>query len=72
MWREEIDKLALKDERFSVSHILSEPDDTWTGQRGRIDGELLKAQLPSRQPNKDPKFFTFVCGPTAFTHLTGG
>lgn len=72
LWREELDKLALKDERFTVSHILSEPDDIWTGLRGRIDGELLKAHLPSRPPQKDPKFFTFVCGPTAFTGLTGG
>ncbi|XP_034256976.1 cytochrome b5 reductase 4 [Thrips palmi] len=72
LWREELDKLVLKDGRFSVTHILSEPDDMWTGLRGRIDGELLKAHLPSRSPQEDPKFFTFVCGPTAFTQLTGG
>lgn len=72
LWRDELDRLAQKDSRFTVSHVLSEADESWTGLRGRMDGELLRSQLPSRNPQDDPKTFVFVCGPTAFTQLTGG
>ncbi|KAJ1522418.1 hypothetical protein ONE63_002705 [Megalurothrips usitatus] len=72
LWRDELDKLALKDSRFTVTHVLSEADETWAGMRGRVNGEMLSAHLPKRSPATDPKYFTFVCGPTAFSQLTGG
>ncbi|KAK3910947.1 Cytochrome b5 reductase 4 [Frankliniella fusca] len=72
LWKDELERLVQKDSRFTVSHVLSEADETWTGLRGRVDGELLRSQLPSRNPQDEPKAFVFVCGPTAFTQLTGG
>ena len=58
--------------RFSTIHVLSDADETWSGLRGRIDGEMLQSFLPTRRPQEEPKCFAFVCGPTAFTQLTRG
>lgn len=56
--REELDMLAeLKPDRFRLIHILSHPSDSWKGEKGHIDGDLLK-----RVVTKDDAG-TFLCGP---------
>jgi Oxidoreductase NAD-binding domain len=59
-----------------VQHFLSEADETWTGQRGRINRSVLETLLDvkeglgvSESLNQEPTFFC-ICGPTPFTELT--
>ncbi|XP_077567976.1 cytochrome b5 reductase 4 isoform X2 [Stigmatopora nigra] len=65
--RRELDELTANEERFQVEHILSEPRDSWTGRKGRVDNALIKDFL-SRP--KGSKCYVCVCGPTLFTEQT--
>ncbi|GLV34496.1 uncharacterized protein CBL_09744 [Carabus blaptoides fortunei] len=70
--REQLDKLQKADKRLTVEHVLSEPSDRWTGDRGHVNKTLLKATLDSQCA--DTQLFpadvhVFVCGPTVFTNL---
>ncbi len=57
-FREEIE--ALKERmNLTVVHVLSRPDESWSGERGRIDIELLGQYLPLQYR----RFRYFVCGP---------
>ncbi|WP_165959000.1 ferric reductase-like transmembrane domain-containing protein [Actinomadura sp. KC345] len=40
--------------------VLEDPPSDWTGERGRIDGPLLRRRLPERYPRMQ----FFICGPT--------
>lgn len=42
-----------------VVHVLSEPDDDWEGERGYVDGDLLRRHLPPRHRHQQ----YFACGP---------
>jgi NAD(P)H-flavin reductase len=44
-----------------VVHVLSAPEDDWTGERGRVDAELLARVLRAGVHPVD----AFVCGPPA-------
>nr|XP_057909992.1 cytochrome b5 reductase 4 [Doryrhamphus excisus] len=67
LWRRELDELAAKEERFRVEHILSEPCESWTGRKGRVDEAILNDFLIRPDGSK---CYVCVCGPTAFTELT--
>lgn len=69
LWRSELDELAADNERFEVEYVLSEPCDSWTGRKGRVDESMLKDFL--HRPDGS-KCYACVCGPTAFTELTVG
>ncbi|XP_034553928.1 cytochrome b5 reductase 4 [Notolabrus celidotus] len=69
LWRSELDELAAQDERFQVEYVLSEPSESWTGRRGRVDESMLTDVL-SRPDGS--KCYVCVCGPSAFTELTIG
>ncbi|XP_070823257.1 cytochrome b5 reductase 4 [Chaetodon trifascialis] len=69
LWRCELDELAADNERFQVEYVLSEPCDSWTGRKGRVDESMLKDFL--NRPDGS-KCYVCVCGPTAFTELTMG
>jgi predicted ferric reductase len=58
LFRAELDTLA---ERLSlrVVHVLSEPPDGWTGERGFISRDILARHLPDGFAD----FTYFVCGP---------
>ncbi|XP_060905721.1 cytochrome b5 reductase 4 [Labrus mixtus] len=67
LWRCELNELSANNERFQVEYVLSEPSDSWTGRRGRVDDSLLKDFLIRPESSK---VFVCVCGPTTFTELT--
>lgn len=69
LWRCQLDALAANDERFQVEYVLSEPCESWTGRKGRVDESMLKDFL--NRPDGS-KCYVCVCGPTAFTELTTG
>lgn len=48
---------------LTVSHILSAADDSWSGNRGRITADFLKALLPPPSEH----LLICVCGPQPFT-----
>lgn len=69
LWRRELDELAANNERFQVEYVLSEPCESWSGRKGRVDESMLKDFL--NRPDGS-KCYACVCGPTAFTELTIG
>lgn len=69
LWRCELDELAANTERFQVEYVLSDPCESWTGLKGRVDESMLKDFL--KRPDGS-KCYVCVCGPTAFTELTIG
>ncbi|XP_056142107.1 cytochrome b5 reductase 4 [Lampris incognitus] len=69
LWRSELDELAAKDERFEVEHVLSEPCETWAGQKGRVQQSILQEVLMRPEGSR---CYLCVCGPAAFTELTRG
>lgn len=69
LWRSELDELAANNERFQVAYVLSEPCESWTERKGRVDESMLKDFL--NRPDGS-KCYVCVCGPTAFTELTTG
>ena len=48
---------------LTVSHILSAPDSSWSGYKGRVTADFLQTHLP---PSSD-KLLICVCGPQPFT-----
>ncbi|XP_049587834.1 cytochrome b5 reductase 4 [Syngnathus scovelli] len=67
LWRRELDELTANDERFQVKHILSEPCESWTGKKGRVDDTIIKDVLARPEGSK---CYVCVCGPTLFTEQT--
>ncbi|XP_065587035.1 cytochrome b5 reductase 4 isoform X1 [Cyrtonyx montezumae] len=65
LWRNQLEQLALRDERFEVQFILSEPAEGWVGKRGKISSSLLSECM--KRSKKDSKVLTCICGPTPFT-----
>ncbi|NXC38848.1 NB5R4 reductase, partial [Penelope pileata] len=65
LWRNQLEQLALKDERFEVQFILSEPTKDWLGKRGKISSSLLSECV--KRSRKDSKVLICICGPTPFT-----
>lgn len=61
--RENFHIFKQRDKRFSVTHILSEADSSWTGEKGKVSKELVKqiAEVVT---------FIFVCGPPIFNDIT--
>uniref|UniRef100_A0A8B9SEM2 Cytochrome b5 reductase 4 n=1 Tax=Apteryx owenii TaxID=8824 RepID=A0A8B9SEM2_APTOW len=65
LWRNQLEQLALKDERFEVQFVLSEPAKDWMGKQGRISSSLLSGFV--KRSRKDSKVLICICGPTPFT-----
>ncbi|NXK02158.1 NB5R4 reductase, partial [Herpetotheres cachinnans] len=65
LWRNQLEQLALKDERFEVQFILSQPTKHWVGKQGKISPSLLSEFV--KRSRKDSKMLICICGPTAFT-----
>ncbi|XP_069699979.1 cytochrome b5 reductase 4 isoform X2 [Periplaneta americana] len=59
MWQEQLEALAGTDSRFSVTHILIEPDSDWRGPTCELTLEILQSIV-----QKDS--FVCVCGPDSF------
>ncbi|XP_074510948.1 cytochrome b5 reductase 4 isoform X2 [Sebastes fasciatus] len=69
LWRCDLDELAANSESFQVEYVLSDPGESWTGRKGRVDESMLQDVL--NRPDGS-KCYVCVCGPTAFTELTTG
>ncbi|NXE04969.1 NB5R4 reductase, partial [Lophotis ruficrista] len=65
LWRSQLEQLALKDERFEVQFILSQPTKDWVGKQGKISSSLLSEFV--KRSRKDSKVLICICGPTPFT-----
>lgn len=55
--------------RFSVVNVLSQPGNSWSGQRGRINEKLLKDHVPPVPTTKEEQqqLLVCMCGPQPFT-----
>ncbi len=61
LFKDELDKIAGKTNKFKVVHVLSEPEnsDSSSGfEKGFITSELIKKYAPSDEP-----YSIFICGP---------
>lgn len=65
LWRNQLEQLALRDERFEVQFILSEPKEDWMDKRGKISSALLSECM--KRSKKDSKVLICICGPAPFT-----
>lgn len=66
-WKEELDNLAEdQSSLLKVTHVLSQPSDSWTGLTGRIRKDLLETLL---EISSKEKAYFCLCGPTVFTKL---
>ncbi|CAM4533999.1 cytochrome b5 reductase 4 isoform X1 [Caretta caretta] len=65
LWRNQLEQLALKDKRFEVQFILSEPKKEGTGKQRKISSSLLSEFV--KRSKKDSKILICVCGPAPFT-----
>ncbi|XP_030303130.1 cytochrome b5 reductase 4 isoform X3 [Calypte anna] len=65
LWRNQLEELALKDERFEVQFVLSQPTKNWLGKQGKISSSLLSEFV--KRSKKDSKVLICICGPTPFT-----
>ncbi|NXW49247.1 NB5R4 reductase, partial [Nyctiprogne leucopyga] len=65
LWRNQLEQLALRDERFEVQFILSQPTKDWVGKQGKISSSLLSEFV--KRSRKDSKVLICICGPTPFT-----
>jgi predicted ferric reductase len=59
-FREELETLKTRLD-LKVVHVLSEPPVDWTGEKGRVNVEILKRHLPT--PYAEHEYF--ICGPNA-------
>ena len=46
VFREELESISRQMPTFSVMHVLSQPEDGWTGERGKLDELLLRKYVP--------------------------
>ncbi|NXO51433.1 NB5R4 reductase, partial [Aramus guarauna] len=65
LWRNQLEQLALKDERFEVQFVLSQPTKDWMGKQGKISSSLLSEFV--KRSRKESKVLICICGPTPFT-----
>jgi predicted ferric reductase len=59
-FREELETLKTRLD-LKVVHVLSEPPADWTGEKGRVNVEILRRHLPT--PYAEHEYF--ICGPNA-------
>ncbi|NWW03765.1 NB5R4 reductase, partial [Oreocharis arfaki] len=65
LWRNQLEQLALKNERFEVQFILSQPTKDWVGKQGKISSSLLSEFV--KRSRRDSKVLICICGPAPFT-----
>jgi predicted ferric reductase len=67
VFRDELEELARGERpRLRLVHVLADPPEGWTGERGRIDAAVLRKYLPD-----DLSAFGFyLCGPSGLVSST--
>lgn len=58
IFREEIDRLCMR-LTLRVIHVIEQPDDSWGGERGFVNAEILGRYVPKDRKEVD----YFICGP---------
>ena len=48
---------------LTVVHVLSGPERSWEGEKGRIDADVLRRHLPERPSPERLQYL--ICGPDA-------
>jgi predicted ferric reductase len=61
-FREQLQELQASMPNLRVVHVLEEPPDGWTGERGRIDADVIRRHVPARQYQR---LEYFICGAPA-------
>lgn len=57
-FRDDLEELK-KEINLKITHVLTEPDDTWTGEEGMVTDELILEHLPEDKNSFD----YYLCGP---------
>jgi nitrate reductase (NAD(P)H) len=62
----ELDEMVSRNkDRCRITHVLSQPGPAWTGERGRIDKDLVTRELEHRaKGGENGEDIILVCGPT--------
>lgn len=60
IFKEDFDLMQEQHLKLKVVNILSEPDAGWPGRRGRINGQVIKEEIPDYIARK-----FYLCGPPA-------
>ncbi|XP_013179867.1 PREDICTED: cytochrome b5 reductase 4-like isoform X2 [Papilio xuthus] len=70
LFRENFEEIMNQDDRFTVTHVLSNASPTWSGRKGRITKELLSEAFDESAFISDDELSSYacLCGPTEFTH----
>ena len=63
IWQKELADYQTCHPWLSVVHVLSEEEEGWEWDRGRVRKELLEKYLRNEEDGR----FAAVCGPTGFT-----
>ncbi|NHA66478.1 hybrid-cluster NAD(P)-dependent oxidoreductase [Phycicoccus sp. CMS6Z-2] len=67
-FREELEALAATDPAFALTLVCgSDPTGTWTGPRGRLTADVLRAAVPDVAERE-----VFVCGPAGYREAVRG
>ncbi len=61
-FREQLQELQDSMPNLRVVHVLDQPPDGWTGERGRIDADIIGRHVPARQYQR---LEYFICGAPA-------
>jgi ferredoxin-NADP reductase len=51
-------------ERLVVDHVLEDPPEWWSGERGLLTGDILESRLDALEIQDDGLQRYFICGPT--------
>ena len=47
VFQQELEEISKLMPTFSIVNVLSDPEPSWTGQKGRLDEELLRRWVPN-------------------------
>ncbi|MFW2389541.1 MAG: 2Fe-2S iron-sulfur cluster-binding protein [Polyangiales bacterium] len=65
IFRERLESLERElGERLTVDHVLQDPPDWWTGERGMLDSKVLESRLRALGVQDDGMIRYYLCGPT--------
>lgn len=62
--REFLDEVTKADNRIKVVYCLSQPSDKWSGERGWVDGAMIRRWMP--RPSKS--VYILLCGSSAMVN----
>lgn len=73
--RDQLDNLDKSDERLVIQHILSEPENSWTGLKGQVSEPIIKGAIDQQCSSTQlfpADIYVTICGPSQFTAIAEG